>query len=115
MRRSTTCQSKPPWMKRDVSPESGPRAADSSARTLVVPTATTRHAAAAGVERLGRHAVLLAVDDVILRTIRDDGTERVEADDELDGADLDVTSAASLQQPGREVQPRSRRGHRTRT
>ena len=59
-----------------------------------------------GVERLGRHAVLLAMDDVILGAVRDDRTERVESHHQLDGAHLDVTSAASLEEARREVQPR---------
>ena len=114
MSRSTTCQSKPPWMKSEVSPESGPRAAAFVRARSWVPTATTT-SRGAGVERLGRHAVLLTVDHVILGAIGDNGTERVDAHDELDGADLDVTSAASLQESRREVQPRGRRCDRTRT
>ena len=85
----------------------------SSARTVVVPTATTRSAACdRGHRRLG-HAVALAVHPVLERIVGGDRLERVEADDELDLVHLDAALPDPLQQLGREVQPGRRRGRRT--
>ena len=62
-------------------------AADSRARTLVVPTATTRpRRTARGPRRLG-HAVALAVHAMVERVGLADRLERVEPDHELDRVD----------------------------
>ena len=89
-------------------------AALSSARTLVVPTATTRRACPAAVEHVGAHAVALAVDLVVARVVGADRLERVETDDQLDTADSTPARLELRQQLGREVQTRGRRGRRRR-
>ena len=113
--RSTTCQSNPRWMKMSVRPSSSPRAAaDSSARTDVVPTATTRSASVTAFERLGRHPVALGVHAMCQRVVLGDRAERVEADDELDLGLLDTGLRQPIEQFVGEVQSGGRRRSATR-
>ena len=112
---STTSNVEPRCRNSSVRPLSDPvAAADSRARTLVVPTATTRRASRhARPRRLG-HAVALAVHAVIERVGLADRLERVEPDDELDRVDGGADGCDARQQLRRQVEAGGRRGGRAR-
>ena len=121
--RSTTRKGKPGVMKRSVSPcpAAAPRrpaanAADSSARRVVVPTATIAAAARARARdrRRGGGADLeaLAVHDVLGEALAAHRLERAGADVQRDRRALDAARAQRREQLGVEVQRRGRRRDR---
>ena len=86
---STTAKAEPGRMYRSLCPSSTPvAAAVSRARTVVVPTATTRRGPLAGGHGLGRDAVALGVHDVVLDRPGRHGPERGQADGQVDGGAL---------------------------
>src|SRR5687768_1568791 len=103
---STTAKGRSPWMKRSVVPSRSPvAAADSRARTLVVPIATL-----AGEHRRVRHAVPLGVHLVVLDGVDSDRTERAEAHDQLDRHHEGAGAPRSLEELGGEVETCGGRG-----
>ncbi len=79
-------------------------AADSRARTAVVPTATTRSAPGAGGHGGGRHRVALGVDHVLLGGGRGDRAEGVEADGQVDAGHGGPGPPAGVEELRGEVQ-----------
>ena len=102
-------------MNRSVRPSrlAGRVAADSSARTVVVPTATTRSAAGARLHGGLGNPVVLAVHLVLCEVVDGDRTEGVETDDQLDAGQPRAAGLARVERGLREMQPgRRRRGRR---
>ncbi len=91
---------------------SAPCAAVSSARSVVVPTATTRRACPAGGHGGGRDAVVLAVHVVILGPRRGHRPERAETDGELDRRHLTAPCAAAVEHRAGQVEAGGGGGHR---
>ena len=92
-----------------------PRAAASSVRTTVVPTATTRPPRRArggdGLRRLRGDDVGLGLEAVVLDVLHRDRAEGARADVQDDLRDGDAGRAQRVEQSRREMQPRGGRGH----
>ena len=108
-------------MKMSVSPSNGTsvplRAAVSSARTTVVPIATTRppralHAATA-LHEIGTHRDPLAVHTMCRQLLNTHRLKRSGADVQRQPRDRDTDRRAPIEQGLVEVQPGCRRRHRT--